>query len=114
MTLPLTNETALVTGGSRSIGAAIAKKLSADRAAVAFTYAGSVEKANELVRTIESTGGRALDIRADNADPAAVKNAVDVTLKPTSANVSNPVWMTCKNESMNCLKTPVKNSSNKF
>jgi 3-oxoacyl-[acyl-carrier protein] reductase len=80
MTLPLTNKTALVTGGSRSIGAAIVKKLSDDGAAVAFTYAGSVEKANELVRTIESTGGRALAIRADNADAAAVKNAVDVTL----------------------------------
>jgi NAD(P)-dependent dehydrogenase (short-subunit alcohol dehydrogenase family) len=52
MTLPLTNKTALVTGGSRSIGAAIVKKLSDDGAAVAFTYAGSVEKANELVRRV--------------------------------------------------------------
>jgi 3-oxoacyl-[acyl-carrier protein] reductase len=38
-------------------------------AAVAFTYAGSVEKANELVRTIESTGGRALAIQADKCRP---------------------------------------------
>jgi NAD(P)-dependent dehydrogenase (short-subunit alcohol dehydrogenase family) len=56
MTLPLTNKTALVTGGSRSIGAAIVKKLSDDGAAVAFTYADSVEKANELVRRV---GGQA-------------------------------------------------------
>lgn len=68
MTLPLTNKTALVTGGSRSIGAAIVKKLRMMGAAVAFTYAGWVEKANELVRTIESTGGRAL-IQADKCRP---------------------------------------------
>ena len=77
----LTGKVALVTGGSRGLGAAIAKRLAADGAAVALTYTSSPQKADEIVRVIESGGGRALAIRADSADVGAVKNAVAETVK---------------------------------
>ena len=64
----LSGKVALVTGGSRGIGAAIAKRLARDGAAVAITYASAPQKADEVVRAIESAGGRALAIRADSAD----------------------------------------------
>ena len=72
----LSDKVALVTGGSRGIGAAIAKRLAQDGAAVAITYNASPVKAEEVVREIESVGGRAIAIRADSADAEAVKNAV--------------------------------------
>jgi len=72
----LAGKSALVTGGSRSIGAAIAKRLAADGAAVALTYSSSPGKANEVVRAIESSGGKALAIQADAADEKAVRAAV--------------------------------------
>ena len=81
MTAPLTGKVALVTGGSRSIGAAIAKRLAADGAAVALTYSASPEKAADVVRAIEAAGGRALAIRADAADAAAVRAAVAKTVE---------------------------------
>jgi 3-oxoacyl-[acyl-carrier protein] reductase len=81
MSQPLAGKVALVTGGSRSIGAAITKRLAADGAAVAFTYASSPQKANELVNAIRSSGGKALAIQADNADADAVRNAVAQTVK---------------------------------
>lgn len=80
-TLPLTGKIALVTGGSRSIGAAIARRLAADGAAVALTYSASPEKAAEVVRAIEAEGGRALAIAADAGDPAAVRAAVASTVE---------------------------------
>ncbi|KVK54545.1 oxidoreductase [Agrobacterium deltaense] len=72
----LTGKTALVTGGSRSIGAAIAKRLAADGAAVAITYSASPDKAAAVVAEIEAAGGRAIAIQADAGDPAAVRAAV--------------------------------------
>jgi 3-oxoacyl-[acyl-carrier protein] reductase len=75
-TLPLSGKTALVTGGSRSIGAAIAKRLAADGAQVAFTYVGSTELADQTVAEIEALGGKALAILANSGDPAAVRAAV--------------------------------------
>jgi 3-oxoacyl-[acyl-carrier protein] reductase len=77
----LKGKVALVTGGSRSIGAAIAKRLAADGAAVALTYSASPDKANDVVREIEAAGGKALAIRADAADTAAVKAAVAETVR---------------------------------
>src|SRR3989441_12872555 len=71
----LTGKVALVTGGSRSIGAAIAKRLAADGASVALTYSASPGKANEVVRSIEAAGGKALAIKADAADTEAVRLA---------------------------------------
>jgi 3-oxoacyl-[acyl-carrier protein] reductase len=77
--LPLSGKVALVTGGSRSIGAAIAKRLASDGAAVAITYSASVEQAASVVAAIEANNGRALAIKADAGDPEAVRAAVKET-----------------------------------
>jgi len=76
----LANKVALITGGSRGIGAAIAKRLAADGASVAITYAKDATSASAVVKAIEATGGKAIAIRADGADTAAVKSAVDETV----------------------------------
>jgi NAD(P)-dependent dehydrogenase (short-subunit alcohol dehydrogenase family) len=73
---PLSGKVAVVTGGSRSIGAAVAKRLAADGATVAITFHGSPEKAADVVGAIEQAGGKAIAIRADAGDPAAVRAAV--------------------------------------
>jgi 3-oxoacyl-[acyl-carrier protein] reductase len=78
--LPLAGKTALVTGGSRSIGAAIAKRLASDGSAVAITYSASPDKAEAVVASIRAEGGRALAIRADAGDPIAVRAAVNKTV----------------------------------
>jgi len=71
---------ALVTGGSRGIGAAIAKRLAAEGATVAITYAGNKAAADTTVAAIENAGGTAFAFQADAADPvsqrAGVKRAV--------------------------------------
>ncbi|KNE27918.1 3-oxoacyl-ACP reductase family protein [Achromobacter spanius] len=79
--LPLLGKTAFVTGGSRSIGAAITKQLAADGAQVAFTYGGSPDSAKQTIADIESAGGRALAIVADAADPDAVRAAITKTVE---------------------------------
>lgn len=76
-TLPLVGKVALVTGGARSIGAAVVKRLSADGAKVAFTYVGSQQLAEEAAREIEHAGGSALPILADAGDPEAVRAAIE-------------------------------------
>lgn len=77
---PLQDKVALVTGGSRSIGAAIARRLAADGAYVALTYSGSPDKAAEVVKSIEASGGRAIAIAADAGNPEAVRAAVARTV----------------------------------
>jgi 3-oxoacyl-[acyl-carrier protein] reductase len=81
MAKTLIGKVALVTGGSRGIGAAIAARLARDGAAVAITYANARQKAAEVVAAIEAAGGQALAIRADSADVAAVKRAVAETVR---------------------------------
>src|SRR5258708_2824284 len=68
---------ALVFGGSRGIGAAAALRLAEDGFSVALTYVSKPDKAQEVVKDIESKGGQALAIRADSADPAAIRAAAD-------------------------------------
>jgi 3-oxoacyl-[acyl-carrier protein] reductase len=77
----LTGKVALVTGGSRGIGAAIARRLAAEGAAVAFTYAASADKAQAVAKQIDADGGRALVIQADSADPGAITRAVEQTVR---------------------------------
>ena len=71
---------ALVTGGSRGIGAAIAKRLATDGASVAVTYSRGADAAASVVKAIEHAGGRAIAIQAEAADADAVKAAVEKTV----------------------------------
>ena len=73
----LAKKVALVTGGSRGIGAAIAKRLAADGASVAITYAKDATAASAVVKAIELGGGKAIAIQADAANIEAVKGAVE-------------------------------------
>ncbi|MBT2336092.1 SDR family oxidoreductase [Variovorax paradoxus] len=73
----LAGKVAFVTGGSRGIGAAIVRRLAEDGAAVAFSYASSGAPADELVRSIEAEGGRALALKIDSADAAALTAGID-------------------------------------
>lgn len=79
--LPLSGKVAIVTGGSRSIGAAIAKRLAADGATVAITYNSSPDRAESVVSEIIAAGGEALSIAADAGDPSAVRSAIGEVAK---------------------------------
>jgi 3-oxoacyl-[acyl-carrier protein] reductase len=77
----LTDQVALVTGGSRGIGAAIAKRLASDGATVAITYAKDAKGASAVVEAIEHAGGKALAIQAEATDADALAAAVETTAK---------------------------------
>src|SRR5258706_10414052 len=76
----LTGKVALVTGGSRGIGAAIAKRLAKDGASVAITYVKDASAASAVVKAIERDGGKAFAIQANAADAKAGKEAVEKTV----------------------------------
>ncbi len=79
--MPKLNEkVALVTGGSRGIGAAVAKRLAKDGAVVAITYAKDASAASAVVEAIQFDGGKAIAIRADATDVEAIKDAAEKTV----------------------------------
>src|SRR4030081_668417 len=78
---PLAGRRAMVTGGSRGIGAGIVRRLAADGAAVAFTYREAKGPANDLEREIIGSGGQALAVQADSADPEALRSAISETIE---------------------------------
>src|SRR4029434_2521152 len=80
MSNKLEGKIALITGGSRGIGAAIAKRLAADGANVAITYTKGAEAAASVVKEIERAGGKAIAIQADATDAGAVEAAVGKTV----------------------------------
>jgi 3-oxoacyl-[acyl-carrier protein] reductase len=81
----LSNKVALVTGGSRGIGAGIAKRLAADGAAVAITYTSAPDAANAVVKAIEAAGGKAIAFKADAGNAEAVTSAVEQTVEAFGA-----------------------------
>ncbi|MCT7658325.1 3-oxoacyl-ACP reductase family protein [Mycobacterium deserti] len=74
---PLSGRRALVTGGSRGIGAETVRRLASDGAAVAFTYAASATEAEKLVADVTANGGKVVAIQADAADPTQMSAAVE-------------------------------------
>ena len=81
MTKTLAGKVALVTGGSRGIGAAIVKRLAREGAHVALTYVSKPDQANETVKAAQAFGVKALAIQADSADAEAVVAAVERTVR---------------------------------
>ncbi|MDX6768844.1 MAG: SDR family oxidoreductase [Elusimicrobiota bacterium] len=77
----LEGKVALVTGGSRGIGAAVVKRLAAEGAAVAFTFVSGADAAQAVKAEVEKAGGKALPIKADASDRAAVAAAVEQAAK---------------------------------
>jgi 3-oxoacyl-[acyl-carrier protein] reductase len=76
-----TSKVAVVTGGSRGIGAAVAERLAKDGFAVVINYSGDTKSAEALAAKIDGAGGRALTVKADVSDPDAVRDMFDATAK---------------------------------
>lgn len=88
----MTNKTAMVFGGARGIGSAIVKRLGENGFDVAFTYVSQPDRASEVVAAVEATGRRAIALKADSADGAAIQKAVESAadqLGPLDAVVVN-------------------------
>jgi 3-oxoacyl-[acyl-carrier protein] reductase len=81
MSKTLEGKIALITGGSRGIGAAIAKRLAADGANVAITYSKGADAAASVVKEIERAGRKAIAIQADATDAGAIEAAVEKTVQ---------------------------------
>ncbi|MEH2042457.1 3-oxoacyl-ACP reductase family protein [Nostoc sp.] len=81
MNYTLKNKRALVTGGSRGIGAAIVKRLATEGADVAFTYTSSPDRAKEIAEAVQALGVQALDIQANSAEASEVVAAVEQTVE---------------------------------
>jgi len=79
----LEGKAALVTGGSRGIGAAIVRRLAADGAVVTFTYASSDAAAADVVTQVKAAGGRAIAVQADQADLSGIDELFALAAEPT-------------------------------
>src|SRR5690606_5118111 len=77
----LTGKTAIVTGASRGIGAAIARRFAEEGANIVVNYSGSQDKAEAVVAEIEQSGGKAIAVKANVADADAVKTLADAAMK---------------------------------
>lgn len=101
MSLPLEGKSALITGGSRGIGRAIAERLAADGAAVVINYARNKERAQEVVSAILAKGGKALAVQADVSKPAQVRRLfseaekvvgpLDIVVANAGVHISKPL-----------------------
>lgn len=80
MTTTLAGKVALVTGGSRGLGAAIASALAAQGVDVAISYVVSAEKAEAVVQELKKTGVRAIAIKSDQSDPSSAKSLIDAVV----------------------------------
>lgn len=79
-TLALNNKVAFIQGGSRGIGAAIAKRLAKDGASVALSYSSSPEAAKSVVDSIVAAGGKAIAIKANSAEEKEIRGAIQQTV----------------------------------
>ncbi len=101
MSLPLAGKSALITGGSRGIGRAIAERLAAEGAAVVVNYARNKERAQEVVSSVESKGGKAFALQANVSQPEQIRRLfsdaekvvglLDIVVANAGVHISKPL-----------------------